>query len=197
MEISEGSLTFCFRDGSGLKFDNTTYYRKYFNALPNGKGVDILHVSPSHAMLMEVKDCLGREGDNRWRIGVNNSKLHLAPKGDTDRDSFDIETAKKAAMTVACLTGAAIGGGREAAEELLPYFRALTSKDLCSGKKKLYVILFLDGGFGCKTRSKKTMMRELQHSIQRALKWLNCTVSVVDSDTYNPGLFTVKRCVQH
>lgn len=196
MEISEGSLTFRFQAGSALKFDDTAYYRKYFNALSGGKGVDILHTAPSHVMLMEIKDCLGSEADNRWRIGVNNSKLHLAQEADRDRDSFDIETAKKAAMTVACLTGAAIGGSRETAAELLPYFQSLTDGAVRDGGKKLYVILFLDGDFRCRTRSKKTLMRELQKRIQRELKWLNCTVSVVDSNTYPRRLFTVERRAQ-
>lgn len=196
MEISEGSLTFCFQDGSALKFDDTAYYRKYFNALSGGKGVDILHMSPSHVMLMEIKDCLGSEADNRWRIGVNNSKLHLVRDADRDRDSFDIETAKKAAMTVACLTGAAIGGSRETAAELLPYFRSLTDGAVQAGRKKFHVILFLDGDFRCKTRSKKMLMQDLQRSIKRELKWLNCTVSVADSNTYPKNLFTVKRRTQ-
>ena len=36
-------------------------------------------------------------------------------------------------------------------------------------------------------------MKRIQESISQKLSWLNCKVSVVDSDTYNPKLFTVKN----
>ena len=51
------------------------------------------------------------------------------------------------------------------------------------------VILFLKGEFGCHTRSKKMIMSELERSMNVKLRWLNCRVSVVDSDTYNSEIF--------
>lgn len=36
------------------------------------------------------------------------------------------------------------------------------------------------------------IMRELQESIKTKLSWLNCRVSVVDSDTYKKELFKVQ-----
>lgn len=35
------------------------------------------------------------------------------------------------------------------------------------------------------------IMNELQKSIKRKLKWINCRVSVVDSDTYNSKIFKI------
>ncbi len=44
MEIKEESrLKFGFPDGSKvIKFDDTLFYRKFFNALPDSKGVDFI-----------------------------------------------------------------------------------------------------------------------------------------------------------
>lgn len=192
MAICESGFSFDFPAGTTVKFDDTRYYRKYFNALPGGKGVDILHVSDSSVIFLEIKNCLGTEADNQWRLGTNNSKLHLAQYQDQGRDGFDVEMAKKNAMTLACLTGAAISRElRETTEEVLPFFDALMDGKISTCERAFYVILFLEGDFSCKTRSKKMLMRELQTSIQRKLRWLNCSVSVVDSSTYPSRLFQV------
>ena len=57
--------------------------------------------------------------------------------------------------------------------------------------KKKYVILFLEGDFGTKTRTKKMIMKELQDSMNKKLRWIDCRVSVVDSDTYDPRIFQI------
>ena len=62
-------------------------------------------------------------------------------------------------------------------------------------KKKLWVILFLEGEFGvnCPTSRRKTMiMKRLRESIEKKLGWLNCKVLVVDSDTYKAKFFKVE-----
>lgn len=43
--------------------------------------------------------------------------------------------------------------------------------------------------FGNKIRTKKMIMKDLQDSMKKKLDWLNCRVSVVDSDTYNTKIF--------
>lgn len=53
------------------------------------------------------------------------------------------------------------------------------------------MILFLEGDFGGKTRTKKMIMQALQNSMNKKLQWINCRVSVVDSDTYDPRLFQI------
>ena len=58
-------------------------------------------------------------------------------------------------------------------------------------QRKKYVILFLEGDFGSKTRTKKMIMKALQDSMNKKLQWINCRVSVVDSDTYNSKIFRV------
>lgn len=60
-----------------------------------------------------------------------------------------------------------------------------------SGNRPLLVILFLEGNFGCESRRKSMIMKELQSSIRKKLIWLNCLVSVVDSNTYCSKLFKV------
>ena len=54
------------------------------------------------------------------------------------------------------------------------------------------LILFLEGNFGGHTRTKKMIMKELQDSMNKKLQWIDCRVSVVDSDTYNPEIFQVQ-----
>lgn len=39
----------------------------------------------------------------------------------------------------------------------------------------------------------KMIMDELQRSMQTKLRWLNCKVSVVDTDTYNNKIFNRVR----
>lgn len=54
------------------------------------------------------------------------------------------------------------------------------------------LILFLEGNFGGHTRTKNMIMKELQDSMNEKLQWIDCRVSVVDSDTYNPEIFQVQ-----
>ena len=67
------------------------------------------------------------------------------------------------------------------------FWCGLNDSKIPTDKKKILVILFLEGNFegsGVKSRSKKMMMARLQSSINQKLAWLNCQVSVVDSGTY-------------
>lgn len=57
-------------------------------------------------------------------------------------------------------------------------------------------VLFLEGDFDSQkisSRSKTMIMKRLQDSINKKLSWLNCRVSVVDSDTYNERYFKVEK----
>lgn len=199
MEISESNLTFSFDSGyEAIKFDEKPFYRKYFNNMPYGKGVDIIANSDETIHLLEIKNCLGHEAENRWRTSINNRKLDSAPR-DLDvekRDSFDIEVAKKVAMSILCLFGAwSKAQETEKALELEEYWYAIDNAKIQKNKKKIVVTLFLEGNFDSisQTRKKKAIMKRIQESISQKLSWLNCKVSVVDSDTYNPKLFTVKN----
>lgn len=160
MEIKEESrLKFGFPDGSKVvKFDDTVFYRKYFNELPDSKGVDFIAVEKDNISFIEVKNCTGDEGNCRWRIYPNNRKKDTSHtkvnvKG---RDSLDIEVPQKVAMTLAALSGAkTFEGSKESAEELKEIQETIFSKDFSDEKKKKYVILFLEGDFGGYTRTKK------------------------------------------
>ena len=175
-----------------IKFDDTDFYKNLFNCISGAKGVDFISVGKEYTAFIEIKNCLGDEGNNRWRIFPNNSKKDTSHTTvDIEgRDSLDIEIPQKMAMTLAGLTGVLSFGDsksslediKEIAEEiLLHYFK--------DNKKKLYVILFLEGNFGGHTRTKKMIMTELQRSMNAKLRWLNCKVSVVDSSTYNRQIF--------
>ena len=179
-----------------IKFDDTKFYRDYFNKLPEAKGVDFISVDKEKIAFIEVKNCVGDEGNCRWRIAPNNQKRNATHTSVNveGRDSLDIEVAQKTAMTLAALTGAkSFGDTKECVVELKEYTQFLARDAFSDDSKRKYVILFLEGDFGSKTRSKKTIMKILQDSMNRKLQWLNCRVSVVDSDTYDPKIFEIVR----
>lgn len=178
-----------------IKFDDTKFYRDYFNKLPEAKGVDFISVAKDKIAFIEVKNCTGDEGNCRWRIGPDNQKrdtthTSVNVKG---RDSLDIEVAQKIAMTLAALVGAKSfrGDAKKCLKEFNKYIQFLFGDTFSDDSKKKYVILFLEGDFGGKTRTKKMIMQALQNSIKKKLQWINCRVSVVDSDTYDPRIFRI------
>lgn len=191
----ESGLKFLFpQNDTVVKFDDTKFYRDYFNKLPEAKGVDFISVDKDKIAFIEVKNCTGDEGNCRWRIAPNNQKRNTTHTvvNVEGRDSLDIEVAQKTAMTVAALTGAkSFGDTKDCLEELKEYIQFLSSDRFSDDSKKKYVILFLEGDFGSRTRSKKMIMKELQDSMNKKLQWINCRVSVVDSDTYNPKIFRI------
>lgn len=198
MNIEESNLTFTFPEWMIVtKFDDTKFYRESYNKQPHGKGVDIIADSDVMLQLIEVKNCTGYEAENAWRTSVNSSKLASAPTGldVEDRDSLDIELAKKVASTIACLYGAWTKAQQStSAQELSAFWEKACSDKIPISRKTILVILFLEGNFDnpkSKTRSKKMIMKRLEESANAKLSWLNCRVSVVDSTTYNAKCFTV------
>lgn len=181
----ESKLDFTF-SGQAIKFDDTKFYEIYKSYLPHGKGVDFLSISPDAFIMLEVKNCFGHEKENVWRTKTD----FVNEAGD---ESFDIEVAKKVAGTLACLTGAGVAYPLSGADELKPYFKELASAKYEKGKKVLQIILFLEGDFGSKIRTKKMIMKRIRDKISEKLKWLNCTVRVVDLNTYSGGSYSVKN----
>ena len=105
----ESGLKFGFPEKSMvIKFDDTLFYRNYFNKFPGSKGVDFVSVSSNMIAFIEVKNCSGDEGNCRWRIAPDNKKRDTVPTevDIKERDSLDIEMAHKVAMTLAALCGA-------------------------------------------------------------------------------------------
>lgn len=199
MVIEESNLAFKFsEDCQVIKFDDTEFYRRRFNKLPEAKGVDIISNSKEAIQLIEIKNCTGHESENIWRTSINNSKIESAPRelDVENRESLDIEVAKKVSSTIACLCGAWTESKRtEKAEILVDFWKGLTDSDILRDKKKIIVVLFLEGEFfenGPKSRTKKMMMNRIRESISTKLEWLNCKVFVVDSSTYNKALFEVQ-----
>ena len=192
MVIEESRLKFEFPEQNKvLKFDDTKFYRNEFNSMPGAKGVDFISLDKSSVAFIEIKNCLGDEANCRWRITPDNRKRETSHTTvDVDgRNSLDIEVAEKIAMTLAALSGAySFGDSRSALKEITDFSNMVLEKYL-NYEKRRYVILFLEGEFGCHTRSKKMIMSELERSMNVKLRWLNCRVSVVDSDTYNFEIF--------
>lgn len=193
----ESRLRFAFsEDSKVIKFDDTVFYRNYFNVLSDSKGVDFISVKDTSLAFIEVKNCLGAEGNNRWRIFPNNQKKETSHTSVDlqGRDSLDIEVPKKVAMTLAALAGAeSFGTNKPSLEEWKGIVKDIFGGMLAEDSKKKYVILVLEGNFGGKTRTKKMIMSELQRSMNVKLRWLNCKVSVVDSDTYDKRIFQLMR----
>lgn len=196
MIIEESGLKFIFEEeAKAVKYDDSKFYRNYMNQLPESKGVDFISVQAGRLVFTEVKNCKGYEADCRWRIFPNNKKRDVSHTtvNTEGRDSLDIEISEKVAMTIAGLVGAYTkAAGSKAAECLSEYTDTLISSAVKSGNRQLLIILFLEGNFGCETRTKKTIMMELEKSIKKKLAWLNCLVSVVDSSTYQKKVFDVE-----
>ena len=200
MVIEESDLVFEFDEGTqAIKFDDTEFYRKLFNKMPSAKGVDILANSKEVIQFIEIKNCTGHETENMQRTSINNSNLKSAPRDldIEDRDSLDIEVAKKVASTVTCLVGAWTKSQRsENAAKLIEFWKGICDYKIVNEKKQLLVILFLEGDFATnapKSRNKKAIMKRLQESINVKLSGLNCKVMVVDSDTYKEKYFKVSH----
>ena len=69
MVVEESGMQFEFPDGgTTVKFDDDPFYRNKFNKFPVSKGVDFISDSKNTIAFIEVKNCTGHEGDNRWRI---------------------------------------------------------------------------------------------------------------------------------
>lgn len=137
MEIKEESgLKFGFpKENTVVKFDDTAFYRDYFNKLPEAKCVDFISLEKDAISMIEVKNCIGHEGENRWRIEPNNHKKETSHTTvDVDgRDSLDIEVAQKTAMTLSALIGA----------------RTYESTKVCVKEVEEIILLMLRGIFGC------------------------------------------------
>lgn len=199
MEVSESGISFEFPEGTSVqKFDDSCFYRGLFTALPYAKGVDFISNNRDTFSMIEVKNCRGDEGNNRWRIAPNNQKRDTTHTEHNveDRDSLDIEVAEKVTMTLAALLGAGtFQDKKETAKELADFYQVLMSDGVAKDKKKILVVLFLEGNFATKTRNEKMILKELQDSLQKKLRWLNCRVSVVNSNTYKKGPFDSARVV--
>ena len=143
---------------------------------------------------IEVKNCRGHEGDNRWRIAPNNQKRDTAHVAHdvSGRDSLDIEVAQKVAMTLAALCGAySFGDRKDSLGNLKEIVAGISGERFAQTGKKKLIILVLEGDFGTHTRPKKAIMSELQRNIMSKMQWLDCKVSVVDSDTYWEKVFKI------
>ncbi|MEF9880552.1 MAG: DUF6661 family protein [Clostridia bacterium] len=175
MNVSESKIEFRFDDRYHvLKLDDTAFYCNLFNQLPGSKAVDFLAYDESRFLMIEVKNCVGNEADNRWRIAANNMKRETTAPNESvlERDSLDIEAAQKTAMSIAALFGAYTRPvPQSVSDECVPFAQALFDAKV------------LDGQFGCRTRSDLTIRQELQNHLKRKLKWLNGEVLVLDSQT--------------
>ena len=185
--LEESKLSFAF-EGKAVQFDRTAFYRNHFSVNQSeGKGVDFIALSRHRIQLIEVKNCKGYEVDNRWRIGRDNrSREKLAPgQNESDRDSLDIETAKKVGSTLACLYGAWTKKQQtDYAVELAEIWERMIGPQIPACENRITVILFLEGDFGSKTIPKSKLMKGLERSIKKKLSWLNCDVSVTDLEWY-------------
>lgn len=182
MKIEESGIVFDFEDHLVVdKFDESGYYQKYFKKLPGGKGVDFILKSEDTLMLIEVKNCAGHEGENRWRISPDNCKRdRTATMVKTeDRDSLDIEIPKKVAMTLACLSGAHSQPQFQTHSKVLKkYSDFIMTNNLALGINKIKVVLFLEGDFASNARPQKAILTNLAKKIKEKLPWLNCKVFV-------------------
>lgn len=195
MVIEESNMQFKFPDDrTTVKFDEEVFYRNSFNKFPESKGVDFITNGKDLIAFIEVKNCRGHEAENRWRIAPNNQKRDTTHVSHDvkQRDSLDIEVTQKVAMTLAALYGVySFGDRKDSVGKLGKIAEAISEKRFCQTEKKKLIILVLEGDFGTHTKPKTVMMSELQRNIMSKMQWLDCRVSVVDSDTYCEKIFQI------
>jgi hypothetical protein len=202
--MKEGNLSFQFpQKYQELKFDDTNFYKsKFMSYMPDGKGVDCIAFSESEFILMEVKNFSGYEKDNIWRTHTDSAVVNIEKQDIGKRiannkysldESLDIEVSKKVAMTLSCLLGASTENRLTADDDFRLYAKELLSKKYGAGEKNIIVILFIEGKFNAKTRTKRMIMEDLQKKILKKLSWLNCKVRVVDSTTHGDKYFTLQK----
>ena len=190
MEIPESDMLFSFREGvMAVKYDDEPFYRNQYNAVEGAKGVDIIAACDTAMYLIEIKNCTGTaENQDTWR-------RHFS--GSQNMNTLATEVALKVAHTCACLAGVTTFGERStSAVRLLDYANALHASGFASLEKKLFVLLYLEGDFSCRTRSSVMIFSDIQKRIAKRLKWLNCLVSVVSTETYQPRDFHVTQLRQ-
>lgn len=188
-ELVESNIKFEFPDGFYVsKFDDTAFYQDSVNALNGCKAVDFVVAGSRKYAFLEVKNCLGDEANNRWRIGKNNTKRDTVPTNHVvdRRNSLDIEMAQKTASTIAALVGAySTPTPTQKALECYDVAKMLCDEKIHTGERKILVILVLDGNFGCQTRNDNMIRNGLRQSIEKKLKWLKCTVWVTTSTKFS------------
>ena len=60
--IEESGLKFQFpKNDTVIKFDDTKFYRDYFNKLPEAKGVDFISVDKNKIAFIEVNDYISQK----------------------------------------------------------------------------------------------------------------------------------------
>lgn len=185
MEITESGIKFSFpEDFTAVKFDDTNFYRQRYLNVEGGKGVDVIADSDDALYIIEVKNCSDTaENQDAWR-------RHFS--GTRNMDTFATEITQKVAHTLACYTGVSSFGTLIQQDlEMLKIAKALQSKRYSSETKKLYILLYLEGDFSCKTRSNETILRDIKLRIQNKLKWLHCRVDVVNTSTHRLRTFNV------
>ena len=171
----ESNIDFCFKDKfTAFKFDETEYYKKYTNGIKEGKGVDFIAFSDKEIVFVEVKNCMGHEKENEYRIHAGNE------------NSFDVEVSQKVNCSLACLTASQtfdeFNKPKCISSEFVRSFNCVVMPNC-----EISVILYLEGDFNMKTRNKKMIMSALQEKLKNHFKgWLNVQrVKVIDSTVEN------------
>ena len=184
----EGNIDFEFPNKYNvIKFDDTPFYRQYFNQLPYAKGIDFLAMNSSEIIFLEVKDFRGREANTKWKVRLNKHKYGT----NYERmDSLDIEIAEKVAMTLACLAGATT---KRHLQNQLTAGQTILSMLMQNNLPSLRIILFLEGNFESHSKTQKMVMTAIKKSIQKKLAWLNCKVEVENLATQTGKYFSAEH----
>jgi len=150
--IQEGRLRFFFpEEWPVIKYDDCRFQQQKALKCQNTKAVDILALTETELLMIEVKDFRGDRIANKKRI--NNAELA-------------IEFAQKVRDSMASLYGA----HRHASIELDAFCQYLFSKKI----NKVTVILFLEEDRPLpKTKQAKQARLSLMTVIERQLKFLN------------------------
>ncbi len=156
IKLTEKNLEFEFNLENVIKFDETIFYNKKFDNLPNAKAVDFIGYDKNKIVIIEVKDFSGYEAENKNRLLIRKE------------DSLHTEVALKVRETLACLLSA---GTFEDDNDLKPFIEKITKK-INSKDIEIKIILFLEGEI-----SKKDL-QSIKKKKKNDLRWLNGHVLV-------------------
>lgn len=188
MTITEGDIDFIFDDSVKLcKFDAQPFYQDDFNKyIDGGKGVDIIFETDSIVCFMEIKDFRKDYVNNKWRTIPNNrsKQSQIAHVAKMSKDSLDIEIPKKVMATIDCLYGAWTKKEQSSrAADLIEQADFVMDSDIQNHRKRLVVLLFVEGVRDTQARKAMITLHEIEIYMKRRLKWMNCSVEVIDSNS--------------
>ena len=175
ISFEESGLQFEFYTDT-IKYDDREFYKKTVINLQGMKAVDFISLIEGYnnrksICFMEVKN---------FTLADKSVLERMDPRSD---NALHIEIAQKVRDTIAGLFGAKSLAHKEIVEELLPYAESIAHVERYNNN--ILVIAFVEGNLSRYKNGHADGLVGLQRSLEKSLKWLNCTVFALDVNAKN------------